>query len=170
MDKGGTMIERVRAVLVTPDGCLLAIRRDQPDRATYWVLPGGHVDTGDQGLEAALSREISEEIAGNADIASLLQVLESETGGERQYIYLGRIASWDFAAHTGPEFSEPGRGIYHLEQIPLTSAGLTAIDLKPAAVAGQLRDAIGGGRDLFTLPDLRASSRFAVLSSARRWR
>ncbi len=35
------MIERVRAVLVTPDGCLLAIRRDRPDRATYWVLPGG---------------------------------------------------------------------------------------------------------------------------------
>jgi hypothetical protein len=37
MDKGGTMIERVRAVLITPDGCLLAIRRDRPDRATYWV-------------------------------------------------------------------------------------------------------------------------------------
>lgn len=60
MDKGGTMIERVRAVLVTPDNCLLAIRRDRPDRATYWVLPGGHVDPEDQNIEAALSREISE--------------------------------------------------------------------------------------------------------------
>jgi 8-oxo-dGTP pyrophosphatase MutT (NUDIX family) len=59
------MIERVRAVLVTPDGCLLAIRRDRPDRATYWMLPGGHVDPGDQSLEAALSREISEEIWGS---------------------------------------------------------------------------------------------------------
>jgi ADP-ribose pyrophosphatase YjhB (NUDIX family) len=158
------MIERVRAVLVTPAGCLLAIRRDRPDRATYWVLPGGHVDIGDQSLEAALSREISEEIAGEADITSLLQVLESETGGERerQHIYLGRIASWDFAAHTGPEFSEPGRGIYQLEQIPMTVAGLTAIDLKPAAVADLLRDAIGQGRDLFTLPDLRATSRSAA--------
>jgi ADP-ribose pyrophosphatase YjhB (NUDIX family) len=162
MDKGGTMIERVRAVLVTPDGCLLAIRRDRPDRATYWVLPGGHVDTGDQSREAALSREISEEIAGQADITSLLQVLESETGGERQYISLGRIASWDFAARTGPEFSEPGRGIYQLEQIPLTLAGLTAIDLKPAAVAELLRNAVGKGRDLFTLPDLRATSRSAA--------
>jgi 8-oxo-dGTP pyrophosphatase MutT (NUDIX family) len=64
-----------------PDGCLLAIRRDRPDRATYWVLPGGHVDPGDQSLEAALSREISEEIGGEADIASLLQVLESGAGG-----------------------------------------------------------------------------------------
>ena len=117
------MIKRVRAVLGTPDGCLLAIRRDRPDRATYWVLPGGHVDPGDQSLKAAHSREISEEIAGEADITSLLQVLDSGAGDERQYFYLGRIASWDFAARTVPEFSEPGRGTYQLEQIPLTAAG-----------------------------------------------
>jgi len=111
---------------------------------------------GDQSLEAALSREISEEIAGEADITSLLQVLDSGSGDERQYFYLGRIASWDFAARTGPEFSEPGRGTYQLEQIPLTAAGLGAIDLKPTAVAGLLRDAVAAGCDLFTLPDLRS--------------
>ena len=83
------MIERVRAVLVTPDGCLLAIRRDRPDRATYWVLPGGHVDPEDQNIEAALSREISEEIAGEADITSLLQVLDS-AAGERTPVLLPR--------------------------------------------------------------------------------
>jgi len=33
------MRERVRAVLVTSGGCLLAIRRDQLGRATYSVLP-----------------------------------------------------------------------------------------------------------------------------------
>jgi len=33
------MIELVRAVLVTPGGCLLAIRRDQFGRARYLVLP-----------------------------------------------------------------------------------------------------------------------------------
>jgi 8-oxo-dGTP pyrophosphatase MutT (NUDIX family) len=150
------MIERVRAVLVTPGGCMLAIRRDRPGRATYWVLPGGHVDPGDQSLEAALSREIGEEIAGRADIISLLHVLDSGAGDERQYFYLGRITSWDFAARTGPEFTEPGRGTYHLEQVPLTTAGLGVIDLQPIAVAGLLRDAIAEGRDLFTLPDLRS--------------
>jgi 8-oxo-dGTP pyrophosphatase MutT (NUDIX family) len=150
------MIEQVRAMLITPDGCLLAIRRDRPDRATYWVLPGGHVDPEDRSLEAALSREISEEIGGKASITSLLQVLDSGPGNARQYFYLGRITSWDFAARTGPEFSEPGRGTYQLQQIPLTAAGLGAIDLKPAAVAGLLRKAIAEGRDLFTLPDLRS--------------
>jgi ADP-ribose pyrophosphatase YjhB (NUDIX family) len=123
------------------------------------VLPGGHVDPDDQSLEAALSREISEEIGGEAIITSLLQVLDPGPGNERQYFYLGRITSWDFAARTGPEFSEPGRGNYQLQQIPLTADGLGAIDLKPAAVAGLLRDAIGAGRDLFTLPDLRSARR-----------
>jgi 8-oxo-dGTP pyrophosphatase MutT (NUDIX family) len=151
------MIERVRAVLVTPDGCLLAIRRDRPDQATYWVLPGGHVDPEDQSLEAALSREIGEEIGGEADITGLLQVLDFGPDEERQYFYLGRITSWDFAARAGPEFSEPGHGTYQLEQIPLTAAGLSAIDLKPTAVAGLLRDAIADGRDLFMLPDLRSA-------------
>jgi 8-oxo-dGTP pyrophosphatase MutT (NUDIX family) len=41
-------------VMVTPGGCLLAIRRDRPGRVTYWVLSGGHFDPGDQSLEAAL--------------------------------------------------------------------------------------------------------------------
>ena len=88
----------------------------------------------------SIRREISEETGGEADIASLLQVLDSGAGTERQYFYLGRIASWDFAARTGPEYSQPGPGTYQPEQIPLTTAGLAATDLKPAAVAGLLRE------------------------------
>jgi len=38
------MIERVRAVLVTPADQILLIRRERPATATYWVLPGGHVE------------------------------------------------------------------------------------------------------------------------------
>ncbi len=40
------MTERVRAVLITPDGCLLAVRRDRPDHATYWVLPRHRPEAG----------------------------------------------------------------------------------------------------------------------------
>ena len=86
MDKGGTMIERVRAVLVTPDDCLLAIRRDRPDRATYWVLPGGHVDPEDQNIEAALSREISEEIAGEARAAICSRYRTCDPPRPRKYL------------------------------------------------------------------------------------
>jgi 8-oxo-dGTP pyrophosphatase MutT (NUDIX family) len=150
------MIERVRAVLVTPDGRMLAIRRDRPGQPVYWVLPGGHVDAGDTSREAALRREIREEIAGEPEVTSLLHILNA--GDERQYFYLGRIARWSFADRSGPEFSEADRGGYQLEEVPLTPAGLRAVDLKPTPVADLLRDAIGSGRDLFTMPDLRQAS------------
>jgi hypothetical protein len=70
-------------------GCLLAIRRDRPDRATYWVLPGGHVDPDDQSLEAALSRTsiaralkadalaVPEPIAHNDEIAGAASITPS---------------------------------------------------------------------------------------------
>ncbi|MFI8359643.1 NUDIX domain-containing protein [Streptomyces sp. NPDC085612] len=42
------MIERVRAVLVTADDTILVIRRTKPGIPTYWVLPGGGVEAGDE--------------------------------------------------------------------------------------------------------------------------
>jgi 8-oxo-dGTP pyrophosphatase MutT (NUDIX family) len=115
------MIERVRALLVTPVGTMLAIRRDRPGQPVYWVLPGGHVDPGDADREAALRREIAEEIAGEPQVVSLVHILDG--ADERQYFYLARITTWSFEDRTGPEFSEPGQGEYRLEEIPLTRQG-----------------------------------------------
>ena len=50
------MTNRVRALLITPQGDLITIRRDRPDQDPYWVLPGG-VEDGEN-LEAALAREL----------------------------------------------------------------------------------------------------------------
>ncbi|MFJ9545483.1 NUDIX hydrolase [Streptomyces erythrochromogenes] len=137
------MIERVRAVLVTADDTMLAIRRTRPGIPEYWVLPGGGVEPGDESREAALHREIHEEIAGRADIIRLLHTME--TGEERQLFYLARIATWSFDDRTGPEFSAEGRGEYALEEVPLTLEGLDGIDLKPEEIAHVLRGAIGAG-------------------------
>jgi ADP-ribose pyrophosphatase YjhB (NUDIX family) len=149
------MIERVRAILITPAGSMLAIRRDRPGRDRYWVLPGGHVEPEDPDREAALRREIREEIAGEPEIVSLLHVMAEP--GERQYFYLARISAWSFTDRTGPEFAEPGRGNYQLDEIPLTEDGFGAIDLQPEPVAALLRDAIRSGRDLFAAPDMRSA-------------
>ncbi|MFI5986382.1 NUDIX domain-containing protein [Streptomyces sp. NPDC051555] len=137
------MIERVRAVLVTADHTMLVIRRTRPGFPVYWVLPGGGVEEGDMSREAALHREIHEEIAGKADIVRLLHTMESDA--ERQLFYLARIATWSFADRTGPEFSAEGRGEYALEEIPLTTEGIDGIDLKPEEIAYVLRDAIDAG-------------------------
>ncbi|MFJ3206098.1 NUDIX domain-containing protein [Streptomyces sp. NPDC086989] len=137
------MKERVRAVLVTADDTMLVIRRTKPDIPEYWVLPGGGVEPSDESREAALHREIDEEIAGKADIIRLLHTLE--TDDERQLFYLARIATWSFEDRTGPEFSAEGRGEYKLEEIPLTAEGLDAIDLKPEEIVRVLRNGIDAG-------------------------
>ncbi|MET7534498.1 NUDIX hydrolase [Streptomyces goshikiensis] len=137
------MKERVRAVLVTSEETMLVIRRTKPDIPEYWVLPGGGVEPSDESREAALHREIHEEIAGKTDIVRLLHTMESDD--ERQLFYLARIATWSFEDRTGPEFSAEGRGEYALEEIPLTVEGLDGIDLMPEEIAHVLRGAIGTG-------------------------
>ncbi|WP_371603425.1 NUDIX domain-containing protein [Streptomyces sp. NBC_01220] len=137
------MIERVRAVLITADDTMLVIRRTRPGIPVYWVLPGGGVEPSDESREAALHREIHEEIAGKADIIRLLHTVESDD--ERQLFYLARIATWSFNDRTGPEFSAEGRGEYALEEIPLTMEGLDGIELKPEEIAHVLRGAINAG-------------------------
>jgi 8-oxo-dGTP pyrophosphatase MutT (NUDIX family) len=81
------MSTRVRAVLITPGGELLTIRRIRPGQAPYWVLPGGGVEDGED-LEAALARELWEEFAGTADIGRLVYALDHD--GTRRNIFLGR--------------------------------------------------------------------------------
>ncbi|WP_414504164.1 NUDIX hydrolase [Streptomyces sp. NEAU-L66] len=137
------MNERVRAVLITADETMLVIRRTKPGVPVYWVLPGGGVEAHDESREAALHREIYEEIAGKADIVRLLHTLEAED--ERQLFYLARIATWSFEDRTGPEFNTEGRGEYALEEVPLTVEGIDGIDLKPEEIAHVLRGSIADG-------------------------
>jgi ADP-ribose pyrophosphatase YjhB (NUDIX family) len=149
--------QRVRAILVTPDGSLLTIRRARPGQPPYWVLPGGGVEPGED-LQDALDRELREELAATASVHSLLHVLERD--GERQYFYLARALAWsaDPGARSGPEFTDPARGEYHLQAVPLTAAAVAAIDLKPDELAATILRHLRAGTDLFTLPDLRTGA------------
>lgn len=144
------MKQRVRAVLITPKNTMLAIKRVRPGIPEYWVLPGGGVEADDESLEAALHREVWEEIAGRAEITGLLHTLDSDD--EQQFFYLARIDTWDFGARSGPEFSRDDRGEYLLEEVPLTAEGLDAIDLKPEEIADDIRKALDDGRLAGALP------------------
>lgn len=123
------MTQRVRAVLITPQHTMLAIKRIRPGTPAYWVLPGGGVEDSDESLEAALHREVWEEIAGRAEITGLLHTMDSDS--EQQYFYLARIEEWNFDERSGPEFTRVDRGEYLLEEIPLPRRGSTRSTSSP---------------------------------------
>lgn len=147
----GALIERVRAVLITPAGQLLLIRRTWPGATPYWVLPGGHVEPDDPSLRAALIREIREECGAEPQIMGLLRALSDEH--VREHFYLARIQSWSEADRTGPEFDDPDRGEYRLEEVPFTVSALDAISLEPGQIAALLRSAAAAGTELAALAD-----------------
>ncbi|MFD8751411.1 NUDIX domain-containing protein [Kitasatospora sp. NPDC059577] len=123
------MQHRVRAVLLTPNDTTLLIKRIRPGIDPYWVIVGGKIEPTDASPEDALRREVREEIAGEAEIVSLLHTIE--TDDERQDFYLATVDKWSFEDRTGPEFSQEGRGEYFLEEIPFTTEALDAINLLP---------------------------------------
>jgi 8-oxo-dGTP pyrophosphatase MutT (NUDIX family) len=155
--RGAAVIKRVRAIVLTPANTMLVIKRTRPGAAPYCVLPGGHADETDNSLEDALRRELREELGGDATILRLVDVIQRET--ERQYFYLATMDRWSFADRTGPEFSEPGRGTYELEEIPSHADDVDAIDLKPDEIAEFLTNALRGTGGLGALPDLRETGR-----------
>ncbi|MFI9788420.1 NUDIX domain-containing protein [Kitasatospora sp. NPDC051984] len=140
------MQHRVRAVLLTPNNTTLLIKRIRPGIDPYWVIVGGKIEPTDAGPEEALLREVREEIAGEAEIVSLLHTIE--TDDERQDFYLATVEKWSFEDRTGPEFGQEGRGEYLLEEISLTTDALDAVNLLPPDFAAVLRGAVERGEIL----------------------
>jgi ADP-ribose pyrophosphatase YjhB (NUDIX family) len=59
-----------RAILIDEHDRLVLIRRTKPGQAPYWTAPGGGVDATDASVEAALHRELAEELGAEASGAA----------------------------------------------------------------------------------------------------
>lgn len=125
-----------RAILIDDVGRLLLIRRAKPGRALYWTTPGGGVEREDASVEAALHRELREELGATVTVVSQVLTLrtESTAGMHVQHFFLTRLSGMDLTARSGPELADPSRGSYDLEMIDLSHGGLADIDLRPAPV------------------------------------
>ena len=132
------MIRRrsARAILIDDDGYLVLLRRTRPGRAPYWTTAGGGVEESDASIEAALHRELAEELGATAAGAArvFLASHSSETGVAVHHFFVTRLVSLDLAARNGPEFNDPSRGAYDPERFDLLGEELSAIDLQPAAL------------------------------------
>ncbi|GAA0290386.1 hypothetical protein GCM10010302_31160 [Streptomyces polychromogenes] len=138
------MKQRVRAVLITPHETMLVIKRIRPGIAPYRVIVGGGVEETDASLEDALLREVREEIAADAQIVRLLHTAENPKG-ETEFFYLARVGTWNFDDRTGPEFARDDRGEYLLEEVPLTTDALAALNLLPEEISAVLSRALEAG-------------------------
>jgi ADP-ribose pyrophosphatase YjhB (NUDIX family) len=125
-----------RAILVDDRGNLVLIKRTKPGQAPYWTAPGGGVEAADVSIEAALHRELSEELGARAEGASQVFLFSSpaDQGVAVQHFFVARLHGLDESARSGEEFSDPSRGGYELDRIDLHGDALAPIDLKPAAL------------------------------------
>jgi 8-oxo-dGTP pyrophosphatase MutT (NUDIX family) len=151
------VVTRVRALLVTPSGNLLALRRVRADLPVYWVMPGGGVEDRDASLDAAVVREVTEETGAAPAVHRLIHIADAGTHGLHA-VFLARIAGWSESAWTGPEFSDPANGAYALDELPMSPATFTDRTLRPLATSAFIARELAAGTDLFDLPDLRADS------------
>ncbi|WP_418153953.1 NUDIX domain-containing protein [Actinoalloteichus caeruleus] len=125
-----------RAILIDDLGWLILIKRTKPGQAPYWTVPGGGVEGIDASVEAALYRELEEELGAKATDASQVFLVStpSADGVAVQHFFVARLAGLDESARSGPEFSDPSRGAYDLDRVDLRGADLVSIDLKPTAL------------------------------------
>jgi 8-oxo-dGTP pyrophosphatase MutT (NUDIX family) len=75
-----------RAILIDDQGRLVLIRRTKPGQAPYWTAPGGGVEDADGSVEAALHRELAEELGAEAAGASRVFLYSWLTGRGRGWL------------------------------------------------------------------------------------
>ncbi|MDX3025958.1 NUDIX hydrolase [Streptomyces acidiscabies] len=121
-----------RAILLDGDELVL-IKRTRPGRDPYWVTVGGGVEAGDESVEAALHREVFEELGGTVEGAELVYLITDELDGGIgiQHIFAARLVSMDLAARTGSEFGKPERGGYEVVRVPFTAVAVREVNLMP---------------------------------------
>lgn len=128
-----TIVQRVRAIILTDANELLFIKRVKPgDRAPYWVAPGGGVELYDPDLQAALERELCEELGATVEILGEGFVLEHRAGGKnlREHFFICRLLSYDLSLRHGPEFDDPSRGEYIPDTVPLEPEIIHSLNIK----------------------------------------
>lgn len=118
-----------RAVIVRDDGALLVARRRGSD---FVFLPGGHIEFGEP-AEAALERELREELGSDVSVGDLVGVVEHlYTDSGQRHHELNLVFT---AEITGPAVSREA----HLEFLWVAAAEIAGADLRPHPV----RDLVG---------------------------
>ncbi len=129
----GVVKQSARALLFDSERRLVLIKRTRPGQEPYWVSVGGGREADDVSVEAALRREVLEELGGRIDrVRQVLVITDDLPGGTGvQHVFVARLTSMNLADRTGAEFTEPGRGTYEVVRLPASREALAGIRLLP---------------------------------------
>ncbi len=130
--------ERVRAIIIDSDKILL-IHRIKTDQS-YWVIPGGGVEVGEN-HQQAVKRECFEELGIQVRVGELFFQRTADMlaiKGQQEFFYLCEMIGGKVGTGQGPEF-QPGveyQGEFKAEWVDIKK--LPILDLRPH----EIRDAI----------------------------
>ncbi|RIQ31204.1 NUDIX domain-containing protein [Jiangella rhizosphaerae] len=126
-----TATRSARALLFDDAGRLVLIKRMRPGLPPYWTTPGGRVEPSDASVEAALHRELMEELGATAELFGEVHVVEpTPAHPTRQHVFLARLLTIDAGLRCGPELTDG-----HVVDLVAVDR-LTAIDLRPPELVG----------------------------------
>ncbi|CAL9612282.1 hypothetical protein SUDANB121_05677 [Nocardiopsis dassonvillei] len=138
--------QSARALLFDEHRRLVLIKRTKPGQEPYWVSVGGGLEPEDADVEAALHREVFEELGGKIDRVRQVLLITDDLpeGVGLQHVFVARLLSVDPEQRTGAEFTEPGRGTYEAVAVPATHDALADIRLLPPRLADFLQANLHG--------------------------
>ena len=135
---------RARAIIIRNRHIAL-IKRQREER-TYYVIPGGGMETGENPQQTAI-RESHEELGLTIAIERLLAKVTFH--GREQYYFLARVTGGHFGTGSGPEMTgkyPPERGTYTPVWVALNT--IDKIELFPPSIAELVsRSAVYGWPD-----------------------
>jgi ADP-ribose pyrophosphatase YjhB (NUDIX family) len=123
-----------RAIVIDYHARVVLVRRTRPGHEPYWTAPGGGVEAGDPSVEAALVRELREELGAVVDAVQQVFLVSSPAGDGSvgvQHFFVCRLREMKLAQRSGPEFDDPARGAYQIDRVALTGDDLRGVDLRP---------------------------------------
>ncbi|WP_406366522.1 NUDIX domain-containing protein [Streptomyces sp. NBC_00645] len=137
--KGTKVRHNVRAVLRDGEH-LVFLRREWPGGSPYCTTVGGGVEPRDADLEAALRREVMEEIG--ATIGPAVEFLTlTEPGGRTtvvRHYFRADVLDLDPDRRDGPELDDPDTGDFSTVRVAPEASALRALELQPPELAAYL--------------------------------